>query len=302
MTKFWIKIKSYWKFHSIHFAKSSIHQRWYPPPAMLPLYWVTILVEKKQRMYSLIHFPQNQPGKHKQRAWQILRVQTVLPSADGKGQSSPASKQCPRAKTSSAITLRSRMGCLNLTLMSTCFVDASWSLGTMVSKVLSVLCITQFRVLCFLGFYYSCRSSINMTVSDLKSWDIVHCNRVQAWDDKTGPGSRTNINSFHGYKQLPHGQLKKYRAQQNCFRSNMQSKKQVFRLHKTHSTWQIGMWHGLTWEALELVGWVLHECIEERDLKHGHTGATMVEQVDFVWTEDGRTAPARNISHWNLQR
>lgn len=124
---------------------------------------------KKQRMYSLIHFPQNQPGKHKQRAWQILRVQTVLPSADGKGQSSPASKQCPRAKTSSAITLRSRMGCLNLTLMSTCFVDASWSLGTMVSKVLSVLCITQFRVLCFLGFYYSCRSSINMTVSDLKS-------------------------------------------------------------------------------------------------------------------------------------
>lgn len=135
---------------------------------MLPLYWVTILVEKTVYVQpNPLHI---KSARQAQTAWQILRVQTVLPSADGKGQSSPASKQCPKAKTYSAITLRSRMGCPNLTLMSMCFVGASWSLGTMVSNVLSILCITQCRVLCSeLVFQYSCRSSISMTVSDLKS-------------------------------------------------------------------------------------------------------------------------------------
>lgn len=189
---------------------------------------------KTRCKYSLTHFTQNQPGKYKQTAWQIWRAQTALPSADGRGQSSLASKQCPRAKTSSAIIFRSRMGCLNLTLISMCSVNASWSLGTTVSNILSVLHIIPFRVSCpEPGFHYSYRSSIGMIVSDLKKWDTVHCSGVQAWDDKMGPGSQWRT---HSYKQLPHGQLRKCTAGQNCFRSNRQSKEQVSSLCKTYCT------------------------------------------------------------------
>lgn len=115
------------------------------------------------------------------------------------------------------------MGCLNLTLMSMCSVDASWSLGTTVPHIWSVSCITQFRILCpEPGFYYSYKSSFGMAVSDSKSWDFVHCSRVQAWGDKMGPGSRRR---FHSCEQLPHGQLRTCRHRQNWFRSNRQSKR-----------------------------------------------------------------------------
>lgn len=98
MTKFWIKIKLSWKFHSIHFANNSIHYRWYPPPAVC--YYCSVLLswQKRRCKYSLTHFTQNQPGRYKQTAWQIWRAQTAPPSAGGRGQSSLASKQCPRAK------------------------------------------------------------------------------------------------------------------------------------------------------------------------------------------------------------
>lgn len=182
---------------------------------------------------------------YKQTAWQIWRAWTVLPSVDGRGQLSLASKQCSRVKTSSVIILRSKIECLNLTLMFMCSVDASWHLGIMASNVLSVLYISQFRPSCpELGFHYSYRNSIGMTVSDLKNWDMMHCNRVQAWDDKVWPDSWRRP---HSYKQLHHSQLRKIRAEQNCFkyfvlvfkfcfRSNRQGKQQVCSLYKTHST------------------------------------------------------------------
>lgn len=210
---------------------------------------------KRQCKYSLIHFTRYQAGKYKQTAWQIWRAHALLASADGRGQSSLASKECPRTKNSSTFILRSQMGCLNLTLMSMRPVDASWSLGTTVSNVLSVLCITHFRVPCpKVGFHYSYGSSIDMTVSDLESWDTVHCSRVQAWDDNTGPGSQRRS---HSYKQIPHGQLRKCRAGQNWWRSNRQSKEQVSSLCKTHSTQQIWTWHGLVLEQGGIrIGWL----------------------------------------------